>query len=270
MFKTLTSLALAATALSGTAQAASSVTIDLFSTDQATFADKLVDGKSRVSQVGSAADTTILGGYRELIIDLKSNGGIGSRKVEIGVEFGVLDLNTQTLTGATSILRWDGITQSADLAAVQAINPIGLQTAPGVGLNLGNAASDSIQLNFDAADASYKFVIEAYTDANHWSKLEVQGEYFPAGGVSSFAMSKFLACGVTTATYKTTCANGNNVANAVNFSNLGALQAIIDPQGTALSLDLTLNQAVTAVPEPTTMALMLAGMGLMMWRRRAA
>ncbi len=279
MFMTLTTPRLALLALAGAAAALASaavsaspqVSIDLFSTDQATLTDNTVNSKVRSSQIGSLADTTILGGFRELILDFKSNSGVPSRNAEIGVFSGVLDFSVSTLSTATAILRWDGAAQTTgnDTAGVQAINTTGLQTAPGVGLNIGNASTDSFEFHTLFSDGGYRFVIEAYTNADHWSKVEIMSQVHRTPTRSRIPMAVFGACGLDDGQIKVTCANGNSFAHAVDFSNLGALQTIIDPDGARRSLDLTFDQATAVVPEPASLALWLAGLGLLAWRRGA-
>lgn len=265
----LTALAALATLGSAAVSAAPPVNIDLFSTAQATLTDNTVNGHVRSAQIGSAADTTILGGFRELILDLKSNGGVPSRLAEIGVFGGVLDLSVSTLSTATAILRWDGPTRSTgdDSAAVQPINTTGLQTSPGVGLNIGNGSTDSFEFYTLFSDGGYKFVIEAYTDADHWSRLEIQSQVHRTPTRSQIPMAVFGACGLDDGQVRVSCAHANSFAHAVDFSNLGALQTIIDPDGARRSLDLTFDQATAVVPEPASMGLLLAGLALLAWRR---
>ena len=273
MTKMLKAVAIAALTVFGSANAALINKVDLFSVDQALITDNFGTGGTSVSsQVGSAADNsiapnvgTILGGYRELIIDKKSDGSVGgtitNRSVTMGVGGGQLDFSTSSLTTGTGIIRWDGITQSASGGAIQAINATGLG-----GVNLGNVLTDQFELTTVFSDAGFIFRIEAYTSATQWSAVELVSNEHHVPTVSYVPLNAFLACGFSDAVVTVTC----GTSGPVDFSNLGALQAIIDPSGTQTSLDLTLDQ-VTVVPEPSGIALVglaLLGLGVTARRRK--
>ena len=279
MTKMLKAVAIAALTVFGSANAALINKVDLFSVDQALITDNFGTGGTSVSsQVGSAADNsiapnvgTILGGYRELIIDKKSDGTVGgtntNRSVTMGVGGGQLDFSTSSLTTGTGIIRWDGITQSASGGAIQAINRNGLGSGP-LGVNLGNALTDQFELTTIFSDGGFTFRIEAYTynDFNSWTAVDIVSNQHLVPTVSYVPLNAFLACGFSDAVVTVTC----GTSGPVDFSNLGALQAIIDPNGTQTSLDLTLDQ-VTVVPEPSGIALVglaLLGLGVTARRRK--
>ena len=278
MTKMLKAVAIAALTVFGSANASLINKVDLFSIDQALITDTLGTGGTSVSsQVGSPADNsiapnvgTILGGYRELIVDKKSDGTVGgtniNRSVNMGVSLGQLDFSTSSLTTGTGIIRWDGITQSASGGAIQAINAIGLQTL-GVGVNLGNVLTDQFELTTIFSDGGFIFRIEAYTSATKWTAVDIVSNQHTMPTTTYVPLDTFLACGFMDAVVTVTC----GIGGAVDFSNLGALQAIIDPAGSFVSLDLTLDQ-VTVVPEPSGIALVglaLLGLGVTARRRKA-
>ncbi len=257
MIKTLKAVAIAALATVGVAQANVVNRVDLFTFDQATVVDQTVNGIAATSQVGPALDDSILGGYRELFADIKANGGNNNRKVEIGVSGGTLDFSVSTLAQGTGIVRWDGISQGVD------INPTGLGAA---GLNFANAFTDSFELHIEYADGVFMFSLEAYTDATHWSKVLIQANQHPVPAVTYIPLLAFLDCSNMIPGPITTC----GADGAVDFSNLGALQAVIDPNGSSTALDLTLAKALV-VPEPGALALVglaLAAAGVASSRRR--
>ena len=180
------------------------------------------------------------------------------------VAFGKLNFSTDAQTAGTGIIRWDGMAQSASGGPVQTIAFDGLG-----GVNLGTVSTDQFELMTVFSDGGFTFRIEAYTfgmGGAQWSAVDIVSLSHPIPATTYIPMAAFLACGFSDAVVTVTCANGG-----VDFSNLGALQAIIDPLGSFTSLDLTLNQ-VTVVPEPSGIALVglaLLGLGVTARRRKA-
>jgi len=237
----------AAVAVLALSAGANAGVIDLFTTSQAALTDNTTGDGGLMSQAGSAGDATILGGYRDIGVELKSS--IGGQSATIDVTGGFLNFSNQSLASSTGMIRWDGSNSGA------AINTTGLG-----GMNLGNVATDSFELLTVFSDGGFRFVLEAYTNANQWSKVSLlSNAHAPSipGTASYIPFLAFTSCGFNDGTIIVTCGAGG----AVDFTNVGALQAIIDPAGTALALDLTLNQVTSVVPEPGSLA--LAGLALL-------
>lgn len=251
MKKLLSTMAVAA-ALAASASA-SAVTIDLFTTDQAVLSDSnTLDGPLFSQQ--STAGTDIIGGYRDLGVNLAS-AGIPGKKAEIDVSGGYLSFSTQSTAAGSALIRWDG-EKAATSFDDSDVDHTGLG-----GLDLGNAWLSSFELTIAFADAGFEFVLIAWTDADHWSKVKVTSLEHALPGTSYIPFFAFLDCDNTIPGAETQCAGSAGDWKPVNFADVGALEAIIDPEGKYISLDLSINSVTTVIPEPGSLA--LAGLGLM-------
>lgn len=248
--------------------AANAGTVDLFTTSQGgdqvttftyidatpTAGDTGVTITSGVGGSVTTGGTDILGGNRDMFISLLNNGGISGRKVEMGVNGGVMDFSTSTLTRGRGQIQWDGATNTD-----ATIDYVGLG---GYDLTAGGTLTD-FALDIIFADAGFNFDITAYTDATHWTRVSlVSNEHLsPVTTLIPFSAftSPFL-CGAVNpvpGVLSITCAAGNLTAD---LSNLGALVADIDRLGGSMAIDLTLDAART-VPEPGVLGLL--GIGLL-------
>ncbi|MFO7705167.1 MAG: PEP-CTERM sorting domain-containing protein [Halopseudomonas sp.] len=236
--------------------AATAGTVDLFTTDQANLSDGLADGIALSSTIGDGTDTTILGGSRDISVSLLTKGTNPFATADIGVAGGILAFSVDAGATGTGTVQWDGFDNSIDL------DTTGLN-----GADLTSDGSTGFLVTTIFSDLGYRFDIEAYTDDNNWTKISFlatevavpTSSYIPFDGFTNALLCGYTGDGSAGSSFpgvtSITCGTGT-----VDWTNLGALQLIIDPLGGTTSVDLILD-SVTTIPEPGVLALM--GMGLL-------
>ncbi len=237
---------LAASALLVASSAASAGVIDLFSTSQTFLADTIeADGIGLSNWVDTAGDD-ILGGSRDLYVETITSaaGGI-SQNASIGVAADNFFFSVDAGATGMGIVQWDGADHDI------ALDVTGLGNYD---LTFGGVLN-SFVIDVVSADLGFNFVIEAYTDANTWTKASLLSTAGSGSAVISYA--DFGNCGlvdIPSGILSITCGS----SGAVDFANLGALQAVISPGGNSGTLDMRL-EAIT-VPEPSVLGLIGAGL----------
>jgi hypothetical protein len=189
----------------------------------------------------------IIGGFRGLGVDLIADPlGNGA---SIQVNNGFMSFNSGSGANAQGLVLWDGTSNV----------PTGFGAPTNFGLGASFNLNDSFELKTIFSDQGYRFSLGAYTSSTQWSVIELGSSNVPLtlpdGVTSHIPLLGFLDCGFNSGGITVTCGT-----SAVDWSNVGALQAIINVAGGQTSVDLTLNQ-VTVVPEPASLA--LAGLGLL-------
>lgn len=244
--------------------------VDLFSTNQANLYDTINGTQAYAdglfSQAGAAADTTILGGYRDLWVSALSGADNDAGEelgAKIGVAGGQLRFSNDTGVAGVGEVQWDGNDNSSAIAT----SGLG-----GIDLTLGGIM-DTFELTTIFSDQDWVFEITMYTDAANWTKVSLDANSVGPSGtyasphISYIPFSAFtndLLCGsynaapgVNAITCGGTGADVTNLGALVARLNTGDVTASQDP---TISIDLQLD-SIRTVPEPGVLALM--GMGLM-------
>jgi len=228
--------------------------IDLFSTDQANLSDATTGDGGLSSSVIGGLD--ILGGERDLYVELLSrDAATPGATADLGVAGGALTFSVDAIASGKGVVQWDGLDGSDALA----YNLGGIDLTDG-----GDLSAFSVETLF--SDLGYEFVIGAYTDADNWTEITFSATAVNAPTTSEIAFSGFnnaFLCGAVNpvpGVKSIVCGDGGTShAAPVDFTNLGALQFIIDPLGGAVAVDLTLD-SIRTVPEPSVLGLMGAGL----------
>jgi hypothetical protein len=248
--KKFAKMAVAAAIVSFSFAASANILIDDFNTQNQYIADVTTGDGGVWSSSGFSSQ--ILGGYRDIFANKLGSAltdpaspfpGSG---VQMFVQGGALSFNTATRDNAMGIIRWDGSNTTA------AINATGLG-----GVNLSSATAFAVTVL--SADLGFPFALEAYTDATHWSQLIVFSDGTP--GTNPIAFADFLgAANLFQQANMFGALLTTGSGGSVDFSNIGALQAIVNYGGTTSAVDLSIDM-VQAVPEPESLA--LVGLGLL-------
>lgn len=202
---------------------------------------------------------TILGGSRDLYL-FNVSGTTGTRSAVGAVEGGELSYSNSSGVGSSLSVQWDG----ADASSAVDVTGLG-----GIDLT-GGGSNTAFQLTTIESDLNWQFSLQAWTDANNWTKITFNASNVVAPTVSYIDFAGFtnpFFCGAINpapGVASIECAPGNQ---PVDFANLGALEAIINTAG-SVNIDLRLAD-IRAVPEPGTLALVGLGMLGLALRRRA-
>ena len=277
---TFKKLALAAAAASLSIAAHAIPDIDLFQGFQTVTDGTLSADSYNAVTLGTSGNWSnsatglpnIIGGQRDMMIEWTKDAlGAGAfssaARPSMTVGGGYLSLANGSGVGGVAALLWDGAALASNGSGVQmGLSPLALSPL------------DFFELNIINSDHAFGLDLYMFTSATKYSKVSVSGGIHGlnlAGTLQLIPIGAFADCNNSVSGGITTCYDGGVVTttnfNGVDFTNVGALEAVINFENlNSLDLDITLKSA-RVVPEPGTIALVGAALlGLGAARRRKA
>jgi len=220
---------------------------------------------------GAAPSTGILGGYRDLIVEVTgyTDPDLVDNSSDMVVRNGSLQFINGVGVQSVGTVQWDGNDDSATL------NPIGLRDTAGSGVDLVNqegcaqTGCDRFTTEVIFTDVGLSYTIGLYTDSGNYATLTAEALFsVPSRIIESFPFEWFTR---STGDY---VADGlpfsiNSVGAGPDLNNIGALELVVFSKEGTTAVDLGLGYIEKGpggpfppvVPEPGTLALL--GLGVL-------
>lgn len=261
----------AATLLGVSSFAANAYIVDLFDAPASPDIQLVQDFSNTtgpvVSQYGTS--TSIIGGYRDLIIDATSGASAPVTGSSLYVQNGFLQLDNANGVTSNAAVQWDG-DDSGTVAGVGGLNIGGLE-----GANLifqegcGSVGCDRFVASVRNADLGFNYTFGIYTDATHWTVLSSGTLFEVANYETDWLFDWFLLAPGDYVLGGLPFTITQGIGGAADLQNVGAMELTLSNTGTCYqsglacpaAVDLALSSLTKTVPEPGSMA--LAGLGLL-------
>lgn len=243
----------------GFSAAASANIVDMFDDPAGngvhTVTDTSIDGNAVFMEYGPSA--SILGGYRDLIVELVGSNGIGVANANAEVGGGGFSFSSSSGDTGIGRIQWDGADASADLN-IGGLNHEDLVHQAGCPVAGCNAFVAEILV----ADQGFQYQIGVYTDASNYTIL-TSDTLFPVGStyLSTYDFDWFA---LATGDY---FLDGlpfhiDSFGTGADVTDVGAIEVVINSDGGTVAVDLAIDLVEKRrVPEPGTLALL--GIGLL-------
>jgi hypothetical protein len=253
---------------------AAGLLIDNFDLAQAAAQDSS-NGTASSAATNSGLDpASIIGGEREIYVNAFS-GADGFNGTRAGVSSSRFSFVNDAGVAGFGALRWDGTSSTGfDLTKTD----LGINRTGFAGVNF-SAAADSLKLTFHRSDAAFPFTLQFFSSATDWTSFTFAAIPVCGAADASCLSQAGAVAGPTDFFFNFALMNllGTKFGSGASFSNITAMQAIFNynvatsTPGQAEGVDFSMDFADglrPPVPEPSTYAMLLVGLGAMGFRAR--
>lgn len=205
---------------------------------------------------GAIPSTSILGGYRDLIVNLTASNGVGTPTATAEVGGGGFSFSTSSGDTGIGAIQWDGQDNSATLnyTGLGGVDLIHQEGCP-------DSGCDRFQATVLVADLGFEYQIGVYTDEDNYSILTANTQFAVDSPVAADYLFEWFLLATADGYFMDGLLFDILRVGTVDFENIGALEFVINSDGGTAAVDLALDSVIKTVPEPGTLALL--GIGLL-------